>query len=314
MSDGLDHFVCDTGFKRIMNRSPGFFWSLMFPELRATIRIPGADKELVESERSLRGDGLWEVGVENRPKTGYFWCEAFTRYDKSIPVRVVEYKTGKHREHLAAYNEVVEVYAGAVVLTHPPKNADFSLAGLPEIAVPHVVMPWVSAVKCLEVEGAAGGALAVLSDERNFFLSVIVERLNEVEDERQWRSWASIVFAFAAAVKDKTFFRNFMDLLQTTVETEKIQRLKKELEPVLDVLYEMRYEEGVEDGFSEGKKEGFSEGKKEGFSEGKKEGVLGTSLKFAAKLLSRGMSVEEVAEISELELDQVEALASANGN
>ncbi len=330
MNGGLEAFVCDTGIKRIMNRNPEFFWGLLFPGLRATLVVPGGDKELVESERTLRGDGSWSAKVEGVGEAAFFWCEAFTRYDKNIAVRVVEYKTGKHREHLSAHKESAAVYAGAVVLTHPPSGASFSLSGMPEIVVPHVVMPCLPVERCLGVEGIAGGALAVLSDERNLAVDKIVERLNAVEDEVQWRSWASIVFGFSAAVKDGKFFRKFMELLQTTAEAEKIRKLKEELAPVLEVLYEMRYEEGLDEGFSqgfsqgfsEGEKKGFSEGEKKGFSEGEKKGFsegektgfskgeLGKSLKLAAKLLERGMSVEEVADLTELDVAKVAAITS----
>ncbi len=87
-----------------MNRRPDFFGVCCFGVWG---RRSGGDKELVESERSLRGDGSWTAVVEGCAETAFLGCEAFTRYDKNIAVRVVEYKAGKHREHLSAHGESI---------------------------------------------------------------------------------------------------------------------------------------------------------------------------------------------------------------
>ena len=59
---------------------------------------------------------------------------------------------------------------------------------------------------------------------------------------------------------------------------------------------------------SEGKAEGFAEGKAEGKEEGKVEEALDT----AKRMLSKGkLSVEEIAEYSDLPIDKVKELADS---
>jgi hypothetical protein len=288
----LDYFIYDTGIKRLLNRHPDFFWTLLFPDLRATIEAWGEDKELVEGERALRGDGCWHAAVEEYAETAFFWCEAFTRYAKEIPIRVMEYKTGKHNEHLTTHKEIPAVYAGAILLSEPPKTANFRLPGRPEVVVPHAILPRLQASRCLELEGVAGAAMAVLSFGRNLVLEIIVQRLNDLADERHWRAWAGIIIAFAALTRDPKFIRNLMNALQVTSQEEKIRRLRQDLQPVLDVIYQMRYDEGYDDGIDEGD--------------------LKASLRIASELLADGMSVEKVARITKLNESQVAALMQKN--
>jgi len=54
--------------------------------------------------------------------------------------------------------------------------------------------------------------------------------------------------------------------------------------------------------------EALEEGKQEGKTEGKQEGKAEATRKFALKLLLIGMNLQQIAEITELSLEQIQAL------
>ena len=62
--------------------------------------------------------------------------------------------------------------------------------------------------------------------------------------------------------------------------------------------------EGKAQGLAEGKAEGLAEGKAKGLAEGKAEEKTAT----AKRLLSRGLSVEDLAKATSLSVEQVEAI------
>ncbi|MBI4872551.1 MAG: Rpn family recombination-promoting nuclease/putative transposase [Candidatus Riflebacteria bacterium] len=67
-------------------------------------------------------------------------------------------------------------------------------------------------------------------------------------------------------------------------------------------------DKGREDGFREGREKGRDEGRDEGRNEGRDEGRKHEQHLVARRLLARGMSVTEVAEVTDLSVDAVEAL------
>jgi flagellar biosynthesis/type III secretory pathway protein FliH len=89
-----------------------------------------------------------------------------------------------------------------------------------------------------------------------------------------------------------------MKTMQETAEAEKIERLRKDLAPLLDVLYDMRYEEGFDTGYDKGKDEG----------------ALGEKIRIALAMLGDGMSVEQTAKWTGLPPAQVAALRTGNGH
>ena len=74
------------------------------------------------------------------------------------------------------------------------------------------------------------------------------------------------------------------------------------------MTYEMRMkdlrDEAHAEGLAEGKAQGLAEGKAEGFAEGKAEEKTAT----AKRLLSMGLSVEDIAKATSLSVEQVEAI------
>ena len=74
------------------------------------------------------------------------------------------------------------------------------------------------------------------------------------------------------------------------------------------MTYEMRMkdlrDEAHAEGLAEGKAQGLAEGKAEGFAEGKAEEKTAT----AKRLLSMGLSVEDITKATSLSVEQVEAI------
>ena len=74
------------------------------------------------------------------------------------------------------------------------------------------------------------------------------------------------------------------------------------------MTYEMRMkdlrDEAHAESLAEGKAQGLAEGKAEGFAEGKAEEKTAT----AKRLLSMGLSVEDIAKATSLSVEQVEAI------
>ena len=74
------------------------------------------------------------------------------------------------------------------------------------------------------------------------------------------------------------------------------------------MTYEMRMkdlrDEAHAEGLAEGKAQGLAEGKAEGLAEGKAEEKIATT----KRLLSMGLSVEDIAKATSLSIEQVEAI------
>lgn len=64
----------------------------------------------------------------------------------------------------------------------------------------------------------------------------------------------------------------------------------------------------MEEGREEGRKEGREEGRKEGREEGRKEGVKEGRADVARNLLSIGMTLEDIAKVTGLEIQDIEQL------
>ena len=79
------------------------------------------------------------------------------------------------------------------------------------------------------------------------------------------------------------------------------------------------YTKGIEVGFAKGFQEGLERGKQEGLARGKQEGLArGKQIGFqgilqAANLLKQGLSYREVAEATELSIQEVQAIKASLG-
>ena len=80
--------------------------------------------------------------------------------------------------------------------------------------------------------------------------------------------------------------------------------VKDDIREMFKEEIEQAREEGKEEGIEEGKKEGIEEGKKEG----REEGALNNRKEIVLKLLKKGYSLEEIADLLDIPLDEVKAI------
>lgn len=75
------------------------------------------------------------------------------------------------------------------------------------------------------------------------------------------------------------------------------------------------YQEALEEGRQEGRQEALEEGRQEGRQEGLERGQLQAKLAMIPRLLQRGLSLEELAEVLELDIETIrQAAAQQNTN
>ncbi|MGN0702809.1 MAG: hypothetical protein ACI4KL_06525, partial [Lentihominibacter sp.] len=68
------------------------------------------------------------------------------------------------------------------------------------------------------------------------------------------------------------------------------------------------FEEGYAQGIELGKAEGYEEGEAAGFEKGEASGIVRGELKVAGAMKARGMTIDEICEITGLKRSQVEEL------
>ncbi len=93
----------------------------------------------------------------------------------------------------------------------------------------------------------------------------------------------------------------------TETEMEEYRKSVLEYQDVRDAL-DYAKEEARKEGLQEGRQEGRQEGKKEGRKEGRMEGMQDERVLIAKKCLQKGMTPDDIAEITGLTLDEVKLL------
>ena len=73
-------------------------------------------------------------------------------------------------------------------------------------------------------------------------------------------------------------------------------------------VFRQRQAEALAEGISKGRKEGLSKGLSKGRKEGLSKGILQEKLSLAKGFLKKGVSVETIAEVTGLTIDEIKAL------
>ena len=101
-------------------------------------------------------------------------------------------------------------------------------------------------------------------------------------------------------INSNTITSNFTrEVADTIVEIKNDKKVRDAY-----MTYEMRMKDLRDEAHAEGKAEGLAEGKAEGLAEGKAKEKTAT----AKRLLSMGLSVEDIAKATSLSVEQVEAI------
>ena len=109
-------------------------------------------------------------------------------------------------------------------------------------------------------------------------------------------------------INSNTINSNFTrEVAETIVEIKNDKKVRDAY-----MTYEMRMKDLRDEAHAEGKAEGLAEGKAEGLAEGKAKGLAEGKAKektaTAKRLLSMGLSVEDIAKATSLSVEQVEAI------
>ena len=105
--------------------------------------------------------------------------------------------------------------------------------------------------------------------------------------------------AVATVKKDESARLDYMNLdeyLDALVDEEKAKSLKEGIEA------------GKAQGLQEGKAQGLQEGKAQGLQEGKAQGMQQSKIEIAKKMLSKGMSLDLVVEMTGLSEEEIKTL------
>jgi predicted transposase/invertase (TIGR01784 family) len=98
---------------------------------------------------------------------------------------------------------------------------------------------------------------------------------------------------------DTKIKRDLINLIETIIVYKLPKKSRKEIEAMLG-LSELKQTRVYQEALEEGKAEGEAKGKQEGEAE--------ATRKFALKLLRTGMNLQQIAEVTELSLEQIQAL------
>ena len=113
--------------------------------------------------------------------------------------------------------------------------------------------------------------------------------------------------AVATVKKDESARLDYMNLdeyLDALVDEEKAKSLKEGIE----AGKAQGLEEGKAQGLEEGKAQGLEEGKAQGLQEGKAQGMQQSKIEIAKKMLSKGMSLDLVVEMTGLSEEKIKTL------
>ena len=97
---------------------------------------------------------------------------------------------------------------------------------------------------------------------------------------------------------------NLDEYLDALVDEEKAKSLKEGIE----AGKAQGLEEGKAQGLQEGKAQGLQEGKAQGLQEGKAQGMQQSKIEIAKKMLSKGMSLDLVLEMTGLSEEEIKTL------
>ena len=115
-----------------------------------------------------------------------------------------------------------------------------------------------------------------------------------------------IVEQFPCEALDKIFKKLAEYAASKTLTKEEQEKYDNSMMVMWDnyAVYKHAEEKGIEKGRKEGKEEGRIEGKKEGKEEGRKE--------FALKLLAHNYPLDEIADLTDLSIDEIKKLEQYN--
>ncbi len=279
---------------------------------------------LVSGRHARReSDVVWKLFVAGSPVYFYLLIEFQSGVDNSMPLRFLRYLTEFYEslvtqlgrtEALPAVFPLL-LYNGDADWTVPRSVEQMICATIPGRYIPHlsyypVLINEIPAARLRRVRNAVSAVFYVENaapEDVAETIDVLIDILKEeVPDLRErFTDWFTNYLAgqgLDAAVDQPIRDLQEVKAMFATKFQEYSRRLKKE-----------GLEEGLSEGRSAGLEEGLEKGREEGLTEGldqgRTEGRTAERLALARRLLDRGETVEEVADLTGLSADQVANLA-----
>ncbi|NET57561.1 MAG: Rpn family recombination-promoting nuclease/putative transposase [Symploca sp. SIO2E6] len=118
-------------------------------------------------------------------------------------------------------------------------------------------------------------------------------------------------------IEDERQRRELLQLIETILVYKLPKLNRREIEAMFslsDLRQTRVYQEALAEGREEGREKGREEGREKGREEGKQQGIIQAKLESIPRLLALGLSVEQVAQALELEVEQVRLVAQQSSD
>jgi predicted transposase YdaD len=308
----------DRRYKRLFSH-PGFVSRLLDsfvdePFLRdldlSTLEL--VNTSFVSGRHARRdSDVIWKLLVADSPVYFYLLIEFQSGVDETMPLRFLRYLTEFYESLVAQLDRTdalpavfpLLLYNGDASWTVPRSVEQMIRATIPGRYIPHlsyypVLINEIPAPTLRRIHNAVSAVFYVenaapedVAETIDVLIDILKEEVPEVSE--RFTEWFASYLAGQGL--DITVDQPIRDLQEVkAMFATKFQEYSRRLK---------------EEGLEQGREEGLSEGLEQGLDEGRTEGRAVERLAIARRLLERGETVEEVAELTGLSPDDVTNLA-----
>ena len=282
-----------------------------------------ADKEFTtKSHKKIEADILYKCNMQNEPGVVYILVEHQSTADKSMPFRMLRYCVNLIAEHLAHLGArrnhplpivvPICIYNGANV--YPYSNNIYDCFASPHLAK----LSNIFSFKMIDLAAMsnehilAGNKESLLSyflkNSRRSDLLSFLEQQSETEKLR-------VLFEKSKGEVDLMLLMQYLCSV-TDYSDGQATRILSIMGKLSGKESVMRFEDALKresynSGLAEGVTKGLSQGISQGISQGVSKGELQAKSAVAIKMYKRGMSLADIASLTELSLTEVKKLVAA---
>ncbi|NJM73608.1 MAG: Rpn family recombination-promoting nuclease/putative transposase [Scytonema sp. RU_4_4] len=271
----------DSIFYQLFAEFPSIFFELIG---RSPNETQGYQFRSVEiKQTAFRIDGVFLPSEDNPDKTVYF-CEVQFQKDELLYHRLFA-------ELFLFLDQNPSTYDWYAVILYPTRSLEPDETRLYQVLLQSSK---VQRVYLDELESAADKSLGI-----GVVKLVVEPPENAVNRARQ------LIDQARQEIADRLSSQAIIDLIETIVVYKFPQLSRQEVENMLKLSSAIRHTRVYQEALEEGREEGRTEGLKEGRTEGLKEGKLAA----VPLLLKAGLTVEQIAEQLEIEIEAVKQIA-----
>lgn len=146
------------------------------------------------------------------------------------------------------------------------------------------------------------------------YIYVEIPKFDKTEDQlvTMYDKWMfvlknlSVLMERPAALQERVFTRLFEQAEVSKFNAQDRMLYEDSVNAYRDIINAINT--AKKDSFAEGRAEGHAEGRAEGIAEGRAEGIEFSKVEIARKMLQRGMAVEEVAELTNMTVQDIKKI------